>query len=67
MKASFAAATAVALAGTSTAASLHHRHGHEQFHNLAKKNYPTGGLTNGTEECGCTTIYSTYYGEATRK
>lgn len=43
------------------------------FHDLAKKNYPTGGLTggltngtNGTaESCGCTTIYSTYYGEAT--
>ena len=62
MKATFAAATAAALAGTSAAASLHQRHGHDQFHALLKKN-----PTNGTEEsCGCTTIYSTWYGEPTR-
>ncbi len=63
MKATFAAATAAALVGTSTAASLHQRHGHEAFHQLMKDS-----PANATEEqCGCTTIYSTYYGEATRK
>lgn len=57
MRATIAAATA-ALVGSTTAATLHHRH--EAFHALAKKN-----PTNGTEVCGCTTIYSTYYGEPT--
>ena len=58
MKATLAAATA-ALVGGTTAASLHHRH--EAFHGLMKKNPPS----NATEACGCTTIYSTYYGEPT--
>ena len=57
MRATIAAATA-ALVGSTTAATLHHRH--EAFHALAKKN-----PTNGTEVCGCTTFYSTYYGEPT--
>ncbi|RYO74394.1 hypothetical protein DL764_010846 [Monosporascus ibericus] len=60
MKATFAAATAAALVGTTAAGTLHYRHGHEVFHGLLKKN-----PTNGTETCGCTTIYSTYYGEPT--
>ncbi|KAK7755260.1 hypothetical protein SLS62_002765 [Diatrype stigma] len=41
MKASFAAVTVAALAGTSAAATLHQRHGHQVFHDLAKKAYPT--------------------------
>ncbi|XXG94620.1 hypothetical protein Hte_000877 [Hypoxylon texense] len=55
MKATFAVA---ALAGAASAGSIHHRHAHDAFRALEKKNYDNG-------TCGCTTIYSTYYGEAT--
>lgn len=59
MKATFAVAAAAALTGVN-AVSVHHRHAraHDAFHALEKK------ADNAT--CGCTTIYSTYYGEATR-
>lgn len=57
MKATVAAAAAALLSGVS-AVNVHRRHVHEGFH-LEKK-----GQSNDT--CGCTTIYSTYYGEATR-
>lgn len=56
MKATFAVA---ALVGAASAGSIHHRHAHDAFHALEKKNYDNA-------TCGCTTIYSTYYGEATR-
>ncbi|KAF3056571.1 putative beta-glucosidase btgE [Daldinia childiae] len=58
MKATFAVAAAAALTGVN-AVSVHHRHAraHDAFHALEKK------ADNAT--CGCTTIYSTYYGEAT--
>ncbi|KAI6093765.1 glycoside hydrolase family 17 protein [Hypoxylon rubiginosum] len=55
MKATFAVA---ALVGAASAGSIHHRHAHDAFHALEKKNYDNA-------TCGCTTIYSTYYGEAT--
>ncbi|KAI2629771.1 glycoside hydrolase family 17 protein [Hypoxylon sp. NC1633] len=58
MKATFAVAAAAALAGGVSAGSVHHRHAHEAFHALEKKSYDNA-------TCGCTTIYSTYYGEAT--
>ncbi|KAI0141008.1 glycoside hydrolase family 17 protein [Hypoxylon sp. NC0597] len=60
MKATIAAAAVAALAGGVSAGSVHHRHAHahDAFRALEKKDY-----NNGT--CGCTTIYSTYYGEAT--
>ncbi|KAI1368703.1 glycoside hydrolase family 17 protein [Xylaria arbuscula] len=52
MKATLAVA---ALAAGASAGSVHHRH----LHGHAKKGYEA------EETCGCTTIYSTYYGEAT--
>ncbi|KAL8697793.1 MAG: hypothetical protein Q9201_006926 [Fulgogasparrea decipioides] len=64
--ASFVAAPA--LLGLCVASSLH-RHGHERFHNerrdvlLARNHSPSSATTNTT--CGCTTIWSTYYGEPT--
>ncbi|KAI1143547.1 glycoside hydrolase family 17 protein [Hypoxylon sp. FL0543] len=60
MKATIAAAAVAALAGGVSAGSVHHRHAHahDAMRALEKKDY-----NNGT--CGCTTIYSTYYGEAT--
>ncbi|KAI1382149.1 glycoside hydrolase family 17 protein [Hypoxylon crocopeplum] len=58
MKATFAVAAAAALAGGVSAGSIHHRHAHDAFRALEKKGYDNG-------TCGCTTIYSTYYGEAT--
>ncbi|KAI0851385.1 glycoside hydrolase family 17 protein [Daldinia vernicosa] len=58
MKATIAVAAAAALTGVN-AVSVHHRHAraHDAFRALEKK------ADNAT--CGCTTIYSTYYGEAT--
>ncbi|KAI1481635.1 glycoside hydrolase family 17 protein [Daldinia eschscholtzii] len=58
MKATLAVAAAAALTGVN-AGSVHHRHAraHDAFKALEKK------ADNAT--CGCTTIYSTYYGEAT--
>ncbi|KAI1639447.1 glycoside hydrolase superfamily [Biscogniauxia mediterranea] len=53
MKATYAVA---ALTAGASAASVHHRHA--QLHGLQKK-----AVDNST--CGCTTIYSTYYGEPT--
>lgn len=63
MKSTFAVAAAAALAGTASASNLHGRHGHEIFHGhgLEKKDM----FKNDTEQCGCTTIYSTFYGEPT--
>ncbi|KAI2468035.1 glycoside hydrolase family 17 protein [Annulohypoxylon bovei var. microspora] len=60
MKATFAAAAVAALAGGVTAGSIHHRHAHahDQAHAFAKREYDNS-------TCGCSTIYSTYYGEAT--
>ncbi|KAI1105250.1 glycoside hydrolase family 17 protein [Jackrogersella minutella] len=60
MKVTVAAAAVAALASGVTAGSIHHRHAHahDSFRALEKK-----GSENDT--CGCTTIYSTYYGEAT--
>ncbi|KAI1847320.1 hypothetical protein JX265_006440 [Neoarthrinium moseri] len=58
MKATFAVAAAAALVGGVSASNVHRRHVHDSFHGLEKK-----ALSNDT--CGCTTIYSTYYGEAT--
>ncbi|KAI1804039.1 glycoside hydrolase family 17 protein [Daldinia bambusicola] len=58
MKATIAVAAAAALTGVN-AGSVHHRHAraHDAFNALERK------ADNAT--CGCTTIYSTYYGEAT--
>ncbi|KAI0176249.1 glycoside hydrolase family 17 protein [Hypoxylon sp. FL1284] len=56
MKATFT--VAVALAGAASAGSIHHRHAHDAYRALEKKTFDNG-------TCGCTTIYSTYYGEAT--
>ncbi|KAI0600201.1 glycoside hydrolase superfamily [Biscogniauxia sp. FL1348] len=53
MKATYAVA---ALTAGASAASVHHRHA--QLHGLQKK-----AVDNST--CGCTTIYSTFYGEPT--
>jgi hypothetical protein len=62
MKATFAVATAAAMVGAVSASNVHNRHVHDAFHGkLEKKAYATDNST-----CGCTTIYSTWYGEATR-
>ncbi|KAI1818433.1 glycoside hydrolase family 17 protein [Poronia punctata] len=59
MKATLAVA---ALAAGASAGSVHHRHNHAGAH--AKKGYPTEEYP--TEEtCGCTTVYSTYFGQPT--
>ena len=60
MKAIIATAATAALAGIAGASVHHGRHAHDLFHGLDKKG-DVGG-----ETCSCTTIYSTYYGEATR-
>ncbi|KAK9771378.1 putative Beta-glucosidase btgE [Seiridium cardinale] len=61
MKATFAVAAAAALVGGVSASSIKHRHVHDAFKgNLEKKGYATDNST-----CGCTTVYSTWYGEAT--
>ncbi|KAF2970555.1 hypothetical protein GQX73_g3013 [Xylaria multiplex] len=54
MKATLAVA---ALAAGASAGSVHHRHNHAALH--AKKGYEA------EDTCGCTTVYSTYYGEPT--
>ncbi|KAI8945207.1 glycoside hydrolase family 17 protein [Xylaria longipes] len=54
MKATLAVA---ALAAGASAGSVHHRHNHAALH--AKKGYEA------EETCGCTTVYSTYYGQPT--
>ncbi|KAI3328883.1 glycoside hydrolase family 17 protein [Xylariaceae sp. AK1471] len=54
MKGTFAIA---ALAAGASAGSIHGRHNHAALH--AKKGYET------EETCGCTTVYSTYYGQPT--
>lgn len=65
MKATFAIAAAAALVGGASA-NVHNRHVHDSFHGkVEKKGYAVD--KNSTTECGCTTIYSTWYGEATRK
>ncbi|KAI1299086.1 glycoside hydrolase family 17 protein [Xylaria venustula] len=56
MKATLAIA---ALAAGVSAGSIHHRHAHGGAHAHAKKGYET------EETCGCTTVYSTYYGQPT--
>ncbi|GAW15996.1 hypothetical protein ANO14919_054180 [Xylariales sp. No.14919] len=56
MKATLAVA---ALAAGASAGSVHHRHNHGAAHAHAKKGYEA------EETCGCTTVYSTYYGEPT--
>ncbi|KAI0430259.1 glycoside hydrolase family 17 protein [Xylaria sp. FL1042] len=56
MKATLAVA---ALAAGVSAGSVHHRHIHGGAHAHAKKGYET------EETCGCTTVYSTYYGQPT--
>ncbi|KAI1356317.1 glycoside hydrolase family 17 protein [Xylaria sp. FL0043] len=56
MKATLAVA---ALAAGASAGSVHHRHIHGGAHAHAKKGYET------EETCGCTTVYSTYYGQPT--
>ncbi|CAJ2501708.1 Uu.00g045610.m01.CDS01 [Anthostomella pinea] len=55
MKTTYAVA---ALAAGANAASIHHRHAHDALHALEKK-------SNDNSTCGCTTIYSTYYGQPT--
>jgi hypothetical protein len=55
MKGTFAIA---ALAAGASAGSAHARHNHALAH--AKKGYEVA------ETCGCTTVYSTYYGQPTR-
>ncbi|KAH8159488.1 hypothetical protein CIB48_g8756 [Xylaria polymorpha] len=54
MKATLAVA---ALAAGASAGTVHHRHNHAALH--AKKGYEA------EETCGCTTVYSTYYGQPT--
>ncbi|KAI4602734.1 hypothetical protein KJ359_007952 [Pestalotiopsis sp. 9143b] len=64
MKATFAVAAAAAIGAS--ASSIHNRHAHNGLHaQLEKKGYPAVPANTTAEECGCTTIYSTYYGEAT--
>lgn len=58
MKASFVAATA-AFAGLASAGSAHRR-AHDQFKAVERDATPA-------EECGCSTVYTTWYGEPTRK
>ncbi|KAH8675976.1 glycoside hydrolase superfamily [Xylariales sp. PMI_506] len=62
MKATFAVAAAVAVAGGASASKVHHRHAHDLFQGLEKK---SAAADNGTCVPGCTTIWSTWYGEAT--
>lgn len=58
MKGSIAFAAAAAVGAN---AAAHRRHAHDAFHGLEKKAYEVEG----TCAPGCTTIYSTWYGEAT--
>ncbi|KAI0877621.1 glycoside hydrolase family 17 protein [Hypoxylon argillaceum] len=57
MKATLAAVAA--LAAGASAGSVHHRHNHVGAHAHAKKGYEA------EDTCGCTTVYSTYYGQPT--
>ncbi|KAK6842419.1 Cyclochlorotine biosynthesis protein O [Apiospora arundinis] len=59
MKGTYAVAATAALAGAASA-SAHRRHAHDVFHGLEKKD---ANATTCVPEC--TTIYSTWYGEAT--
>ncbi|KAK8089806.1 hypothetical protein PG997_004767 [Apiospora hydei] len=59
MKGTYAVAATAALAGAASAAA-HRRHAHDAFHGLEKKD-----ADNGICVPECTTIYSTWYGEAT--
>ncbi|KAL7629374.1 hypothetical protein AAE478_000894 [Parahypoxylon ruwenzoriense] len=59
MKATVAVAAAAALASSVNAGSVHHRHAHDAFRAAALEKKDNNAT------CGCTTIYSTYYGEAT--
>jgi hypothetical protein len=61
MKAGFLAVAAAIASGVSAKGHHHGRHNHEAFH-LERGLYSTGS----PETCGCTTIYTTIYGEATR-
>ena len=65
MKASFIALLGSALLGSTAAGSFHERrHAHALLH--AKKDYSIAtSATPENEACGCTTIWSTWYGEAT--
>ncbi|KAI0401859.1 glycoside hydrolase family 17 protein [Xylaria palmicola] len=56
MKATLAIA---ALAAGASAGSVHHRHNHAGAHAHAKKGYEA------EDTCGCTTVYSTYFGQPT--
>jgi hypothetical protein len=59
MKAGLLAVAAAMAAGVSAKGHKHARHNHEAFH--AER-----GMANETCVAGCTTIYTTIYGEATR-
>jgi hypothetical protein len=61
MKAGFLAVAAAIASGVSAKAITTVVHNHEAFH-LERGLYSTGV----PETCGCTTIYTTIYGEATR-
>jgi hypothetical protein len=50
---------------SSAAAGVHERrHAHENFHRLRRQDSVDSSSAN--VSCGCTTIYTTYYGEASR-
>jgi hypothetical protein len=72
MKAGFLAVAAAIASGVSANGHKHGRHIHEAFHAergvYATGVYSTGVYSTGVPEatCGCTTIVSTIYGEATR-
>ncbi|KAH8603067.1 glycoside hydrolase superfamily [Bisporella sp. PMI_857] len=66
MKAGVLAVAAAIATGASAANHAGRRHAHAAFHGEAKRDYavfPTGVEPEPT--CGCTTIYSTWYGEPT--
>jgi hypothetical protein len=68
MKAGFLAVAAAIASGVSAKGHKHSaRHNHEAFH-AERGIYATGVYSTGVAEatCGCTTIVSTVYGEATR-
>ena len=64
MKAGFLAVATAMAVGVSASGHAGRRHAHEAFH-LARGLLTTGPAPEAT--CGCTTIYTTIYGEATRK
>ena len=68
MKAGFLAVAAAIASGVSAKGHKHGaRHNHEAFH-AERGVYATGVYSSGAPNatCGCTTIVSTIYGEATR-